>query len=124
MSKSYNTDSQLVKAAVDGILEKKGKDVKVLNMRALEQAVADYFVICTGNSPAQIDAIVDSVDEFVKKNTGENPINIEGRQNMEWVLLDYGDVVVHVFLPETRDFYKLEELWSDAEIQTIEENNQ
>ena len=120
MNKISNNNPGLVDAVVDGILEKKGKDIRVLDLRKLELAVADYFIVCTGNSSTQVDALVDSVDEFAKKLTGENPISIEGRTNGEWVLMDYADVVVHVFLPETREFYKLEDLWSDADIQIID----
>ncbi len=112
-------ESNLVQAVIDGLLEKKGEDIKVLDMRNLEAAVANYFIICTGNSHPQVDALADSVDEFVKKSTGENPLGIEGRENSEWILIDYSDVVVHIFLPETRTFYKLENLWSDANIQSI-----
>jgi ribosome-associated protein len=120
MNKISNNNPGLVDAVVDGILEKKGKDIRVLDLRKLESAVADYFIVCTGNSSTQVDALVDSVDEFAKKLTGENPISIEGRTNGEWVLMDYADVVVHIFLPETREFYKLEDLWSDADIQIID----
>jgi len=120
MNKISNNNPGLVDAVVDGILEKKGKDIRVLDLRKLESAVADYLIVCTGNSSTQVDALVDSVDEFAKKLTGENPISIEGRTNGEWVLMDYADVVVHVFLPETREFYKLEDLWSDADIQIID----
>jgi len=112
-------ESNLVQAVIDGLLEKKGEDIKVLDMRNLEAAVADYFIICTGNSHPQVDALADSVDEFVKKSTGENPLGMEGRENSEWILIDYSDVVVHIFLPETRTFFKLENLWSDANIHTI-----
>jgi ribosome-associated protein len=120
MNKISKNNPGLVDAVVDGILEKKGKDIRVLDLRKLESAVADYFIVCTGNSSTQVDALVDSVDEFAKKLTGENPISIEGRTNGEWVLMDYADVVVHIFLPETREFYKLEDLWSDADIQIID----
>lgn len=119
MTKSTKVESNLVKAVVDGLLEKKGEEIKVLDMRNLEAAVADYFIICTGNSHPQVDALTDSVDEFVKKATGENPIGIEGRENSEWVLIDYSDVVVHIFLPETRTFYQLEKLWADANTSLI-----
>jgi len=124
MTKTTKVEPELVKAVLDGLLDKKGEDIKLLDMRNLEAAVANYFIICTGNSHPQVDALADSVDEFVKKATHENPIGIEGRENSEWILLDYSDVVVHIFLPETRNFYNLEKLWSDAKISLItpEEN--
>lgn len=125
MTKTTKVESELVKAVLEGLLDKKGEDIKLLDMRDLEASVANYFIICTGNSHPQVDALADNVEEFAKKATKENPIGIEGRENSEWILLDYSDVVVHIFLRETREFYKLEKLWSDAKISLItpEENS-
>ncbi|GAA4367024.1 ribosome silencing factor [Hymenobacter saemangeumensis] len=100
--------------------DKKASDIVVLNLKELKNAVADYFVICSANSDTQLDAVARSVEEEVEKLTGESPWQTEGRTNREWVLLDYVDVVVHVFLRDRRQFYALEELWGDAEISYIE----
>ena len=88
-----------------------------VNLQSIETAPCAYFVICTGGSPQQVDAITDSVEEFARKQAGEKPAAICGRQNAEWVALDYGTVMVHVFLEEAREHYDLENLWDDAELQ-------
>ncbi|OON66199.1 ribosome silencing factor [Hymenobacter sp. CRA2] len=111
----------LAELVVRGMQDKKASDIVVLNLKHLKNAVADYFVICSASSDTQLDAIARSVEEEVEKTTGQNPWQSEGRQNREWVLLDYVDVVVHVFLRDRRSFYALEELWGDAEISYIEE---
>ncbi len=107
---------------VEGMLEKKAHEVVVLDLRQVKHAVADYFVICSGNSDTQIDAISDAVEEQIHKMSKQNPWKREGKENKEWVLLDYIDVVAHIFNKEKREFYGLEELWGDAQIQLIEEN--
>lgn len=112
---------KLAEVVVRGMQEKKALDIVVMNLKELKNAVADYFIICSASSDTQIDAIARSVEEEVEKLTGQNPWQTEGRMNREWVLLDYVDVVVHVFLRDRRQFYALEELWGDAEIQYIEE---
>jgi ribosome-associated protein len=111
----------LADLVVRGMQDKKASDIVVLNLKHLKNAVADYFVICSATSDTQLDAIARSVEEEVEKSTGQMPWQSEGRQNREWVLLDYVDVVVHVFLRDRRSFYALEELWGDAEISFIEE---
>jgi ribosome-associated protein len=111
----------LAEVVVRGMQERKGTDVVVLNLKELKNAVADYFIICSANSDTQLDAVARSVEEEVEKLTGQNPWQTEGRTNREWVLLDYVDVVVHVFLRDRRQFYALEELWGDAEFTYIEE---
>lgn len=111
----------LADLVVRGMQDKKASDIVVLNLKHLKNAVADYFVICSASSDTQLDAIARSVEEEVEKSTGQSPWQSEGRQNREWVLLDYVDVVVHVFLRDRRSFYALEELWGDAEISFIEE---
>ncbi|WP_375436424.1 ribosome silencing factor [uncultured Hymenobacter sp.] len=112
---------KLAEVVVRGMQEKKALNIVVMNLKELKNAVADYFIICSASSDTQIDAIARSVEEEVEKLTGQNPWQTEGRMNREWVLLDYVDVVVHVFLRDRRQFYALEELWGDAEIQYIEE---
>ncbi|TVT37628.1 ribosome silencing factor [Hymenobacter setariae] len=111
----------LAEVVVRGMQERKGTDIVVLNLKELKNAVADYFVICSANSDTQLDALARSVEEEVEKLTGQSPWQTEGRTNREWVLLDYVDVVVHVFLRDRRQFYALEELWGDAEFTYIEE---
>jgi ribosome-associated protein len=110
----------LAEVVVRGIQDKKGLDIVVLNLKELKNAVADYFIICSAGSDTQLDAVARSVEDEVQKATGQNPWQSEGRTNREWVLLDYVDVVVHVFLRDRRQFYALEELWGDANISYIE----
>lgn len=108
---------------IEGILEKKGKEVLCLDMKSIPNSIAKYFVICHGTSKPHVEAIADSVHECVKKNTGTNVWNKEGFKNAEWILMDYGDVVVHIFQEISRRHYKLEDLWADAEIQQIESDD-
>lgn len=116
--KSDGTDG-LIENIIKGIFEKKGQDVLLIDLRKLENRIADYFIICHGSSGAQVGAICDSVDISVKKETGEKPLHIEGLDNCFWVLLDYSNVIVHVFLEEYRTFYSLESLWADADFEAI-----
>jgi ribosome-associated protein len=110
----------LAELVIRGMQDKKASDIVVLNLKELKNAVADYFIICSANSDTQLDAVARSVEEEIEKVTGESPWQTEGRTNREWVLLDYVDVVVHVFLRDRRKFYALEELWGDANISYIE----
>jgi ribosome-associated protein len=110
----------LADLVVRGMQDKKASDIVVLNLKELKNAVADYFIICSANSDTQLEAVARSVEEEIEKITGESPWQTEGRTNREWVLLDYVDVVVHVFLRDRRKFYALEELWGDADISYIE----
>lgn len=107
---------------VEGMLNKKAKDVVVMDLRNVKHAIADYFIICSGNSDTQIDAISESVEEQVHKLSKQNPWKREGKENKEWILLDYIDVVAHIFNKDKRTFYGLEELWGDAKITHIDEN--
>lgn len=111
--------SQLV---VRGMQEKKAVDIVVMDLRQVKNAVTDFFVICSGNSDVQIDAIADSVEEEVIKVADTRPWQREGKMHREWILLDYVDVVVHVFKKERRAFYDLELLWGDAVVSQIEES--
>lgn len=111
--------SALLQSIIDGIQEKKGKNISTIQLKGLPGAVCDYFVICEGNTPTQVSAIADSIDEIVKKNTNEDPIHIHGRQRAEWVGIDYGDIIVHIFLPELRIFYNIDNLWEDARSERI-----
>lgn len=105
---------------VKGMLEKKAADIVIMDLRKIKNAVADFFVICSGNSDKQLDAISDSIDAEVFKALKENPWHTEGKNNKEWMLLDYIDVVAHVFRKDRREFYALERLWGDAEITEID----
>ncbi|WP_299704663.1 ribosome silencing factor [uncultured Pontibacter sp.] len=111
----------LAELVVKGMQEKKASDIVVLNLKSLKNAVSDYFVIASASSDTQLDAIASSIEEEIYKATRQNPWQSEGRTNKEWVLLDYVDVVVHVFLKDKREFYALEELWGDAGIKRIED---
>jgi ribosome-associated protein len=106
----------LVDAIVDGMQEKKAKNITIVNLSGIENSVADFFVICEADSKTHVEAIADSVDEIVQKQTNERPFHAEGYENSEWILIDYINVVAHVFQKETRDYYNLEGLWADAEI--------
>jgi len=112
--------SEIKDLVVKGMLEKKARRVKVLDLREIKNAIADFFVICSGTSDTQIEAIADSLEEEVFKSSGQNPWQREGKQFKEWILVDYVDVVAHVFKQSKRDLYALEELWGDAEIVEIE----
>ncbi|MBX9852291.1 MAG: ribosome silencing factor [Cytophagaceae bacterium] len=105
---------------VHGMKEKKASDITIIDLKSIKNAVADYFIICSGNSDTQVEAITDSIENEVYKITSQDPWHKEGRENNEWVLLDYVNVVAHVFLKDRRKFYSLEELWGDAKIINIE----
>lgn len=112
-----NRNSKIVKSIIRAIQEKKGEHLVSLDLRKIPEAVADFFIICEATNQPQIRAITDSVEQQVKDNCGENPYHHEGKQNMQWVLIDYVNVVVHIMMPEQRRFYKLEEMWSDAPLE-------
>jgi ribosome-associated protein len=117
MRKRKDTEASelLYKAIVEGMQENKAQDIVVLDLRKLSSAVCDYFVICSGESSTQVDGIANSVARFTRKELQEKPWHIEGKTNSEWILLDYINVVCHIFYKDARKFYELEELWSDAE---------
>jgi ribosome-associated protein len=120
--KNKEVSSQdLCQLVVKGMIEKKGQEVAILDLRNVKNAVADYFVICSGTSDTQIDAIADSVEHEVHKAIDENPWHKEGKANREWILIDYVDVVVHVFQRDRRKYYDLEELWGDGDLTVVEE---
>ena len=114
------SSEQRAQLVVHGMQEKKGQDIMLLDLRHLKNAIADFFIICTGTSDTQVDAIAGSIEAEVHKASGNNPWQREGLQNKEWVLIDYVDVVAHVFLKEKRKFYALEELWGDAKVIPVE----
>ncbi|MFA7082233.1 MAG: ribosome silencing factor [Bacteroidales bacterium] len=115
VKKTENKLSQMmVEIAIKGMQEKKGREITTIDLRNVEGSLFDFYVICTGNSPSHVDSLSESVDFEIKKATGLNPKRVEGLQNCQWVLLDYFDVIVHVMLEETRDFYRIEQMWKDA----------
>jgi len=115
------SSEQLSQVVVKGMQEKKGQDIVLMDLRDVKNAIADFFVICSGNSDTQIASIAESVDVEVNKVDGQNPWHREGSNNNIWVLLDYVDVVVHVFKQDRRDFYALESLWGDAKVTRFNE---
>lgn len=122
MKKRADGTSLLLENIAKGIFEKKGHDVLKIDLRKLESRIADYYIICHGSSVTQVDSLCDSVEDTVRINTGEKPLHVEGLDNCFWVLLDYGNVVVHIFLEEYRQFYSLESLWADAGIEAMNDN--
>jgi len=111
--------TSLLDAIVEGMEERKGKNITILNISKLDNRVTDYFVICDADSKTHVNSIADSVEDMVIKLTNEKAYHAEGHQNSEWILIDYINIVVHVFLRETREFYNIEGLWGDADITTI-----
>jgi ribosome-associated protein len=120
VNKGFTPSEKLSEIVVKGMQEKKASDIVVMDLRNVKNSVADYFIICTGSSDSQVDAIAQSVDEEVYKTLKQNPWNQEGKTNKEWLLIDYVDVVAHIFKKDKRDFYKLESLWGDAEVKSVE----
>ncbi|BEH00461.1 ribosome silencing factor [Bacteroides sedimenti] len=110
---------ELVQKIVEGIQEKKGYKIVVADLSGIREAICKYFVICQGNSPSHISTIADETREYVRKNTGIKPTAVDGLRNAEWVAMDYSDVIVHIFLPDVREYYNLEHLWADAKLTTI-----
>ena len=111
--------NKLVESIVKVIQEKKGTNIVIADLRGIDGTICDYFVICQGSSPTQIDAITDSVEEVARIEAGEKPVKIAGLTNAEWVAMDYTDVLVHIFLPEMRQYYNLEDLWEDAKLTRV-----
>ena len=115
IDKKTNSEStELCEAIVEGMKENKANDIVVLDLRHLESAVCDYFVLCSGDSTTHVDGISNAVTRYVRKSIKEKPWHIEGKTNSDWILLDYINVVGHIFYKEARSFYDIEELWSDA----------
>ena len=110
----------LARVAAKALDDKKGMEVKILDLRDLQSAPARFFVIASGNVPSHVSALCDAVHEAVKKMFGQNPSKVEGYNNAEWILMDYFDVVVHIFQKEKRDYYHLEQLWADGNSLTLD----
>ncbi|WP_333695803.1 ribosome silencing factor [Flavobacterium sp.] len=119
MAKKTISKDELLSNIIKGIEEVKGNDIDILDLREIENTVCDYFIICNGNSNTQVNAIVNSVQKTVSKELKDKPWHVEGVENAEWVLMDYVDIVVHVFQKHVREFYNIEGLWGDAKITTI-----
>jgi ribosome-associated protein len=124
MKKKTDSTENLLESVTKGIFAKKGENVLKIDLRKLENRISDYFVICHAQSGTQVSAICDSIEETVQKEVKEKPSHIEGLDNCFWVLLDYGNVIVHVFIEEYRNFYSLESLWADATIKSVEDKTQ
>ena len=111
----------LVDTITRGIQEKKGANIVIANLKGIDGAICNYFIICQGSSPAQVEAITESIGDFARKELNEKPERVAGLENAQWVAMDYGDVLVHIFVPDMREFYDLEHLWDDAELTHIED---
>ena len=120
MTKQEVSTDALIAQIVAGIEDVKGNNITILDLRELENTVTSYFIICNGNSNTQVNAIVNSVQRSVRKELHENAWHVEGTSQGEWVLMDYVNVVVHVFQKQVREYYDLEELWGDAKSTVIE----
>lgn len=110
----------LSKLVVQGMQEKKAQDITILDLTDVKNAVADYFVICSATSDIQADSIAESIEKFIHQETKEKPWQTEGKNNKEWILIDFVNVVAHIFKGDKRDHYKLESLWGDAKIEVVE----
>jgi ribosome-associated protein len=119
-NKQAISSEELSKIVAQGMLEKKASDVVIIELKGLKNAIADYFVIGSGTSDTQVEAIAESVEEMVYKNAHQDPWHTEGEKNKEWILIDYVDVVAHVFKKDRRAFFALEDLWGDAKITAVE----
>lgn len=107
---------KLIQTIIEGIQEKKGKKIVTVDLTKIESSSAQYFIICQGGSPMQVAAIADSVRETALDKMGVKPFNYDGYRNAQWIVIDYGHIYVHIFQPEQRNYYKLEQLWSDAKL--------
>lgn len=120
MAKKIVSPDLLITEIVKGIEDVKGENISILDLREIENSVCEYFVLCEGNSNTQVNAISSSIQKTVSKKLKDKPWHVEGESNAEWVLLDYVNVVVHVFQRDVRQFYNLEGLWGDAKITNIQ----
>lgn len=120
--KAKNNSEILVEVVIKGMQEKKAEEIIKIDFKKINNSICDYFIICHGNSGTHANSISDSIEFEVRKKINTKPWHKEGMANAEWILLDYIDVVVHIFQYEARNFYRLENLWGDAEITKIEQN--
>ena len=110
---------QLVEIITKGIQEKKGSDIVIVDLTKMDGTICQYFIICQGNSPTQVEAITESIGDMARTELNEKPTHVVGLENAQWVAMDYTDVLVHIFLPDVREFYDLEHLWEDAKFTYI-----
>ena len=125
MAKKTDVAGNLIEKIVDGISDVKGQNVEMIDLRKIENRICDFYIICSGSSNTHVSAILESVKKKISKSLKEKPSHTEGEENAEWILLDYINVVVHIFQEQVREFYKIEELWGDCKINMIPiKNNQ
>lgn len=122
MTKKLVNNDVLIANIIKGIEEVKGSNIDILDLREIDNSACDYFIICNGNSNTQVNAIVGSIQKVVSKELKDKPWHVEGTENAEWVLMDYINVVVHVFQTHIREYYNIEGLWGDAKITSIQNN--
>ena len=123
MAKKKSNADELISKIISGVEGVKGIDTSLLDLRDIENTVCSYFIVCSGSSNTHVNAIVSSVQKTVSKELREKPFHIEGLENSEWVLIDYVNIVVHVFQKHIREYYNIEELWGDAKTTQITSNN-
>ena len=114
-----NETKALIEAITEGIQDKKGKRIVIADLTEIDDTICNYFIICQGNSPSQVTALVESIHEKARVGAHAKPFAVDGLRNANWVAMDYGEVLVHVFLPEARQHYDLEHLWADAKLTEI-----
>ena len=119
----YIEKKLLIEKIIEAIQDTKGEDIKLLDLTKIENSAADYFIICSANSNTQVNAIAGNIEKKVRNELKNRPWHVEGTENAMWILVDYISVVVHVFQKHIREFYDLEDLWSDSQITSIDENN-
>lgn len=119
----YIEKKLLIEKIIEAIQDTKGEDIKLLDLTKIENSAADYFIICSANSNTQVNAIAGNIEKKVRNELKNRPWHVEGTENAMWILVDYISVVVHIFQKHIREFYDLEDLWSDAQITSIDENN-
>lgn len=114
-------NEQIVEKIVEGIQERKGKNIVIVNLTKLQEAPCSYFVICEGDSTVHVNAIGESIKDYVREQIKEKPFAVDGFENCEWIAMDYGQIIVHVFQHSTRAFYDIEHLWADAQLKKLED---
>lgn len=125
MAKKTDAINNLIEKIIDGISDVKGQNIEMIDLRKIENRICDFYIICSGSSNTHVSAILESVKKKISKSLKEKPSHTEGEENAEWILLDYINVVVHIFQEQVREFYKIEELWGDCKINMIPiKNNQ
>lgn len=119
MKDTISESKALVDAIVAGIQEKKGRAIRIIDLGGISGAICQFFIICQGNTPMQVAAIADSIEETARQRTRQKPLSVDGTRNAHWIAIDYADVVAHVFVPDARQFYDIEHLWGDAQMTDV-----